>query len=677
MTMYTSAYPLTSPLPSSPAPRPAPEPWRFRPDVEGLRAVAILLVVGADAGVRGLHGGHVGVDVFFVISGYLLTAGLLQRLEDQRRISLRRYYAVRMIRLLPAVAVVLPVTLTAAWWWLPPTMLRSLGHDALAAALGFINYRPAGPSPVQHFWAVAVTEQVALAWPILVILASLIWLRGTASHRWTAVALGVLGIASFALCIGLGPSASPQSRAWEFAAGGLIAPAARRLVRLGVRPAVFLAFTGVVTIVLAAVFTGARTGAGWTTLWPVAGAALVVAAGCADPRRGIVRLLEKAPMRELGRLSYGWYLWHWPVLVIAPYALGRPLSPTGRLVPAALALLLASVSLVAVENRLRLVVREKLWFGPALTAVPVLAAVLALALPLPAVRAVPVAVAAPDSGLPGAARLRQLIADGAAASALPAVPRPSLGAAATDYPHDGDCLAPVGARSISYGIGMGCERRGFAGGATTVVLFGDSHAQSWYDALDVVAQQRKWRIVVLVKSNCGAPAGRIAATPDTGCDTWRDEAFLRIAELNPAMVVMSSLHHGLDPVGVDGDPDRAWAAGWLATVLRIKAIGARPVLIEDSPFPRSNVLTCLAAHPHAIQSCNPTRAAAVNTGRQRAIRTMAGANGVQVIDTTPWFCTATVCPAVVGSTLVYRDTNHITSSYSQLLGSVLGKELPG
>jgi peptidoglycan/LPS O-acetylase OafA/YrhL len=183
MTIYTSAYPITSPPPPKPAPRPAPEPWRFRPDVEGLRAVAILLVVGADVGVRGLRGGHVGVDVFFVISGYLLTASLLQRLEDQRRISLRRYYAVRMIRLLPAVAVVLPVTLTAAWWWLPPTMLRSLGHDALAAALGFIDFRPAGASPVQHFWAVAVTEQVALAWPILLILASLIWLRGAASRR--------------------------------------------------------------------------------------------------------------------------------------------------------------------------------------------------------------------------------------------------------------------------------------------------------------------------------------------------------------------------------------------------------------------------------------------------------------------------------------------------------------
>jgi peptidoglycan/LPS O-acetylase OafA/YrhL len=679
MTMYTSAYSVAAPPPPEPAPRPVPDPWRFRPEIEGLRAVAILLVVGADAGVAGLAGGHIGVDVFFVISGFLLTRGLLRQLEQQRRISLRRFYAARMLRLLPAVAVVVPVTLVAIWYWLPPAALRSFSLDALAAVLGFTNYRPAA-SPFQHFWAVSVTEQVALVWPVLLLLSSLIWLRGRAAWRLVAAAVAVLSVASFALSLWLGSGPALQSRLWEFGAGALLAAGVRRLVRTRVRFASFLVSSGVLVIVLAAVLGGPGGGT-LSALWPVAGAALVLIGGCADPQHGLARLLAKAPVQELGRLSYGWYLWHWPMLFLAPYVLGRQPSQSLRIALAGGALLLASVSLVAVENRIRRrsAVRETPWPGLAtgsgLVALAALAAVIGLYLPLPAVRPVVTAVSAPLAQL-DKVRLRQLITAGSALTALPPGLTPSVAGAATDYPHDGDCLTPGDEPSISYGIGMGCERRGFKDGARIVVLFGDSHAQSWYDALNVVAQQRKWRLVVYAKSDCGAPDGEVTA--DGGeCDRWRAEVFTRLAQLSPAMVIMSSLHHGLAPAGMTGDPDQAWAQGWLATVKQVKATGAKPVILEDNPFPRSNVLTCLTAHPRAVQDCDLRVPAAVNTGRQRAIRAMADANGVQVVDTTPWFCSATVCPAIVGGTPVYRDTNHITATYSAFLGPVLGKELIG
>jgi peptidoglycan/LPS O-acetylase OafA/YrhL len=707
MTTYMSRYSIASPQNLAPAAkqRAVPEPWRFRTDVEGLRAVAILLVVSYDAGVGVVRGGYVGVDVFFVISGFLITGQLFRELEKTGRISLRTFYARRMTRLLPAATVAVLATLAAAWHWLPPAALKAISWDALAAATSSMNYRLAvqgtdllsaqrDPSPLQHFWALAVVQQSYLIWPVLVIFGSLIWLRVRVSERFTRLVLIVVSAGSFVVYVWPARTELPwadfglPARAWELGAGALIALGVRRLVLVGPGFAAFLSWTGLTTIVLAALALSDRTAPGWATLLPVAGAALVIVGGCAAPPRGVIKILGKPLMQELGRLSYGWYLWHWPVLVIAPYALGHQPSALVKLALAAGALVPAFVSLVAVENRVRLnaAVRSRPWrglaLGSALTAFAAAVAVLTLFLPLPVVPGARTAAASViATGPSDPAQLQQLIAASSTATTLPAGLTPSLAVAATDYPRDGDCLAPIAAKSIAYSIGMGCERRGFVNGGATVVLFGDSHAQHWFDALNVVARQRKWRLVVFVKSNCGAALGRVTTddtkVPYIECDLWREEALTRMAQLHPALVVMSSLHRGVAPIGVAGDPDQAWAAAWLATVRRVRAFGAAPVIVEDNPFPRTNVLNCLSAHPQAIQACNLKPASAIDRGRQRAIAAMADTNGVQLIDTTPWFCSAAVCPAIIGGTLVYRDTNHITATYSKFLGGVLGKELTG
>jgi peptidoglycan/LPS O-acetylase OafA/YrhL len=702
MTTYMSRYSIASPQrqAADEKPRPVPEAWRFRTDVEGLRAVAILLVVGYDAGVGVVRGGYVGVDVFFVISGFLITGQLFRELEKTGRISLRTFYARRMTRMVPAAAAAVLVTLAAAWHWLPAAALRGTSWDALAAATYSMNYRLAGRgvdflgaqqdlSPLRHFWSLAVVAQFYLIWPILVLLGSLIWLRAGASGRSVRLILAVLSVGSFVLCVlPADTDLGLPARVWELGAGALIALGVRRLVLVGPAFAAFLSWAGLVTIAVAALALSDRSRPGWATLLPVAGAGLVIVGGCAAPRRGAIRLLGKPLMQEIGRLSYGWYLWHWPVLLIAPYVLGHQPSLLVKLALAAGALVPAFVSLVAVENRVRLnpAVRARPWrglaLGSALTAFAAAIAVLTLFLPLPVVPGARTAAASVvATGPSDPAQLQQLIAAGGTATTVPAGLTPSLAAAAIDYPRDGDCLAPVAAKSIAYNIGMGCERRGFVNGGKTVVLFGDSHAQHWFDALNVVARQRKWRLVVFVKSNCGAPLGRVTKEGTkvayTECDLWREEALTRMAELHPALVVMSALHRGAGPIGVAGDPDQAWAAAWLATVQRVRAIGAAPVIIEDNPFPRTNVLNCLSAHPQAVQGCNLKPATAVDRGRQRAIAAMAGTNGVQIVDSTPWFCSATVCPAIIAGIPVYRDTNHITATYSKFLGGVLGKELTG
>jgi len=689
MTTYMSRYSIASPPELAPVktPRPVPEPWRFRADVEGLRAVAILLVVGCDAGV--VRGGFAGVDIFLVISGFLITGQLYRQLDKTGRISLRTFYAARMTRLLPAATVTIVATLVAAWHWMPPAALRAVSLDALAAAAYAMNYRLAlqgqEPSPFQHFWSLAVTEQFYLFWPLVLILVSLVWLRRRPSGRCIAISLTTLTVASFALAVHQAQADLPlayfglSARIWELGVGALIGLGVRRLVLVNPGFAAFLSWTGLTAIALAALLFTGRTHPGWAMLLPVLGTGLVITGGCAVPSR----LLGSRLLQELGPLSYSWYLWHWPVLFLAPYVLGYQPSLLVRVALAVGSLVPAFVSLVAVESRVRLnpALRTRpgrqIAVGLSLTACTVAVAALTLFVPPGLLQSAGTVVAAPTAGTVDAGRLQQLIAAGATVTALPAGLTPSLAAAPIDYPRDGDCLAPVAVKSISYNIGQGCERRGFANGTKIVVLFGDSHAQHWFDALNVVAQQRKWRVVVFVKSNCGAPLGRVtkddAKTPYTECDQWREEALTRMAQLHPALVVMSSLQRSVGPIGVAGDPDKAWAAAWSATVRRIKAIGAAPVIIQDTPFPRTDVPDCLAAQ--AIQDCTRKPATAIDSERQQAIRDVAAADAVQVIDTTPWFCTATACPAVIADTLVYRDTNHLTATYSKLLGGVLGKEL--
>jgi peptidoglycan/LPS O-acetylase OafA/YrhL len=708
MTTYMSRYSIASPASLQPVatPRPVPEAWRFRPDIEGLRAIAILLVVSYHTGTVVARGGYVGVDVFFVISGFLITGQLYRELEKRGRVSLRAFYARRAIRLIPAAAVTVLATLGAAWHWLPPGTLRPMGWDALASGTYWMNVRLAvqgtdylgaqrDVSPLQHFWSLGVEEQFYLVWPVLLVLASLISLSNWASVRSIRLMLVLVTIGSFVLCVAEAGNGSPwayfglPARAWELGAGALVALGVRRLVLLNAGFAAFLSWTGLVLIALSALLLSSRSSPGWDLLPPVAGAALVIIGGCAGPAGGAIKLLGKGSLQGLGALSYGWYLWHWPILLVAPYVLGHQLSLPVKIALAAGALIPAYVSLVAIENRLRLTTtvrdrpRRGLAIGAGVTAFTAAVALLTLIIPLPVVAGDAADAAEPAAPvLTDPAELHQMIVAASVATVLPAELTPSLAAAPTDYPRDGDCLVPAAEKSISYSIGMGCERRGFVAGppAATVVLFGDSHAQHWYDALNVVAQQRKWRLVVFTKTNCDAALGEVARSatgkvPYTECDQWRDEALTRIAELRPGLVVMSGLSRGLNPLGQTGDADTNWAAAWSATVRRVESAGAEPVILQDNPFPRVNPLDCLAGHPQALRTCDLRTTEVVDRSRQRAIHRMALTNGALDIDTTPWFCTATVCPPVIDGIPVYRDTNHLTATYSKLLGGLLGKEL--
>ncbi|GGK89633.1 acyltransferase family protein [Mangrovihabitans endophyticus] len=663
----------------------------FRPDIEGLRAVAVLLVVLSHAGVGALAGGYVGVDVFFVISGFLITTLLAREVTTTGRISLSRFYARRAVRLLPASTLVLAVSLAASWVWLSPVRVAEHAGDALAAALYSVNIRlatggtdyfaDAAPSPFQHFWSLAVEEQFYLLWPLIIIVVC-----GLLRRRRAVLAgvLAMITVGSFALSVVALDRAAPwayfgpHSRAWELGVGALVALGAHRLARWRA-PA--LGWAGLAAVGAAAVVYDAGTPfPGAAALLPVAGAALVVAFPA-----GVTRLLSPAPVQFVGRLSYGWYLWHWPVLVIAPAALGVTAGPWFNLLLCAVALGLAWLTFHLVENPVRhrrpLIARPArgLVLGLSLSAAAAVLAVLAAQFP-PAVRAGGPAtdtaralIAAGDE----AAELRRLVVAGQDAAALPDNLTPALGGVAEDrtLPQTDGChlsfTATVPSSDCVYGR---------ADAAATVVLFGDSHALQWFPAMREIAVRRGWRLVVLTKSSC-SPAD-VTLDVDrlkrryTECTAWRTGALRRIRQVAPNLVVVaSSMAYRGVLAGHPADPDAVWTDGWRRTMSTLRDAAHRVAWIVDTPFLTQSPVDCLTAHTDHIGRCALPRATVLRDPPFRsAVAAEARRVGATVVDPIPWLCAAR-CPMVLGNALVYRDGNHLSTHLAGLLAPLLGDAL--
>jgi peptidoglycan/LPS O-acetylase OafA/YrhL len=343
----------------------------FRPDIEGLRGVAVLLVVLFHAGLVAVPGGFIGVDVFFIISGFLITGLLVREHERNGRIDLGAFYARRIRRLAPAAFLVLVTILPVSYLVLDPLTRGEVLLDGSAAALSVSNLRfaaeasdyfaPASaPSPVLHFWSLSVEEQFYLVWPALLIAGMLLGSRFRLRRGGAIVLVALVFVGSFAASLAL-TETSPgaafyllPTRAWELAAGALLAllPAvAVTRSRPAVAGAAVVGWLGLLAIAAAAIaLDGSVAYPGLAALLPAAGAVALIAGGRA--RVGPGRLLEAPPLRFLGRISYALYLWHWPLLVLGAAALG-PLTPAGAAGLVGLALLLATASTFLVEEPIR------------------------------------------------------------------------------------------------------------------------------------------------------------------------------------------------------------------------------------------------------------------------------------------------------------------------------------
>lgn len=685
---------LSAPAPSTTGRRPRGRraAGGFRPDIQGLRAVAVLLVVLYHAGVPGFSGGYVGVDVFFAISGFVITASLLREHATSGRISIARFVARRIRRLGPASALVLVVTLVVLAVSGYPAA-RSDAVDAIAAALHLSNYRFAIESvdylaadgllsPFQHYWSLAVEEQFYILFPS--VLAVALALGKRRGGRWTPRATAVVAL-GFVCSISLWFSAtttadqpalsyfSLHTRAWEFGLGALLAvltstTAATDATNRRIPPAVgaVLAWLGLGLVVTAGVtFDEATVFPGVAALVPVVGTVLLLSPTSLAPGSP-AGLLRHRTATWIGDVSYSFYLWHWPLVVIPPVLLtGEVEAPwpmtLGFMV---VALVLAWATTRLVEDRTKHVSLTPVrWFvvGIALSGVVVLVASLLMirvATASAGVVAEPVTVS-PADGPAWEAVLR----NATTTTDLPSNLTPALDEALNDWPGGGMADRTCHLNYVDTMNGESCIF-GDATSDRTVVLTGDSHAYQWLPALETAAASRGWRAVSWTKSLCPLADVEFYAEPlkrdYAECTRWREETLAEIVRMQPELVVLSQT----DVYDVPGD--REWGEATARSVRLLTEAGIPVLYLLDTPRTSIPVPSCLAANARDLQECAIARESLpVPERRSAVIETLPA--GVTVLDPLPVLCTDRSCPPVVGNALVYRDDDHLSATFSRQL----------
>lgn len=670
--------------------------------------MAVIAVVLYHAGIPGTAGGFIGVDVFFVISGFLITGLLWREVSTTKSVALGRFYGARARRLLPAAATVAVVTAVAAAAVLPPLQARSVFLDGIASALYVGNYRFAqqgtdylnaqAPSPFQHYWSLGVEEQFYLVWPVLIIGTAWIVGRirrdGVARARPYAVVLALVAAASLTAAVLWTRSSPPwaffslPTRAWELAVGGLVALSIAHWRRLPLLPAAIAGWGGLALIGLTCTQLGPATPyPGTAALLPVLGTALVIGGGCVTRSLGVGRLLCRPAMRAIGRVSYSWYLWHWPVLLLMPRLLGEAGLPA-RLAATAVSAGLAVITFHLVENpgrfaaALRRSAKASLVAAGIASVATASACVLLLTvIPVPVGHG-PAAAKATIMALPAAApqqtaveaALAQVRDAVAAAAGLRAVPS-NLDPPLAQAPADKAAVFVNGCVRSWRDIGQSECAAGDVGSATTVALIGDSHAAMWNPAFQQVAEQRHWRLETMAKVTCPIQDLPIDSPylgrEYTECEQWRTQVLARVAAEHPRLVVLDmSRRYGGDFGFVSYDP--AWIETLGRTVAQLRRTGATVLVLGPAPDPQSPVPTCLSGHLDDATACAPSRSVAVNDVGISAERAATTGNGGHYADITDLFCTSERCPMIVGNTLVFRDDNHVTTEYAQLLAPVLG-----
>jgi len=697
-------------------------------EIEGMRALAVTSVLLYHAGF-GLSGGYIGVDVFFVVSGFLITSLLQREFQSTGRISLSGFYARRARRLLPAATLVLITTVVLAQQMLNPVRAHQTAVDSLWSGGFLANFHFAQvgadylqstqpPSLVQHWWSLAVEEQFYVIWPGLLALTWFVWRRVTAAGLSICIAVTV---ASFAIGVYLtehNPSwgyFASWARAWELSLGGVCAFAwgHRRRIPWGA----VLGWLGMAAVV-ATIFVYDETTdfPGTAALVPVLGTVAVILS--IGARGGPGALLSLAPLQWIGARSYGIYLWHWPLLMLlhdrqdSPSALWRG----GTLV---VSVAIAALSFVLLENPIRHNAalarspRRSLAMGAATILIVLGAGVTVsratsditietgyIAPTIPPTTMAPTTVPASTLPMqttttlppvPWATRLQSkidtelqpLIVASAANELLPENITPGISAQAKDAPplwYDG-CLLGFS----QYAPGE-CNY-GDVASDFTVTIFGDSHVVQWFPGLVAAALTEHWRVHVEAKKICpavGVSVMRKDDEPYPSCDRWYGETLARIAASDTDLVIITQWRWKYDRN--DNGARRSmndgyWQAGLDNTVRTLTEAGKRVLLLGDAPMPFTQMDQCLAGSPQRITRCSVDPARVVNHAENELQRQVAAAHpGAMFYDPTSWFCTATMCPSVVGNMAVFLDTNHINNTYGTFLApylTLLVKEAAG
>lgn len=669
----------------------------FRADIQGMRAIAVAAVVLYHVWPTWLPGGYIGVDVFFVISGYLITGLLVRELERTGTISLRDFYARRIRRLLPASATTLFAVAVAAAIWMPVSDWRALSSELVASMfyvqnllmvvrqVDYLAY-DAAPSPLLHFWTLSVEEQFYIFWPLLMLaMAALASRKVWPLRRALWLSLSVVCLLSLGHSIHISfvdPAPGyflTTTRIWELGIGGLlailrpgfVAPLGRKM----------LAWAGLLAIIASAAFYSHRLPfPGYEALLPTLGAAAIIYASL-DRDEALGRWLSAVPMQYLGTISYSLYLWHWPVLVFYPMVTGRQAdSLQDGVVVVVASIAFAHLSHRFVEERYRHT-RPMEVFRPYVMAGALSAGVVLVSVAI---------------SMESANRTRNVFENLVGNTEYPGAMAIYRGSLAGHSAQEGDFVPAAGVATLDRGSAYDSEGRshciatvrseevtsceyGSPNAAYTIVVVGDSHAVHWLPALEAIADSADWHVKGLTKSNClftselvgNSSSGR--SRDYTECKVWGEKVLQGLLKERPDLVILShSARHVLNgrPAGKGEDRIARGIVGYTET---LRDAGIKVAAIRHTPWQGVNVPQCMARPGSSIEQCSTPESQAVHPGTIELAMMMDPS--IKAIDMLPYFCQAGVCPAVIGNVLVYRDRHHLTATYARSLAPILGQEV--
>lgn len=592
--------------------------------IQGLRALAALLVTLFHA--KWVSGGFIGVDIFYVISGFLITGLLIREIERTGTINFKEFYARRFKRLLPTSFFVLAITAVFSWLLIPATMRSSLGRDIIAAGLYVSNYLfawwqadyqnlDATPSPVIHYWSLAVEEQFYLLWPLLILLFFMV-----ATKLKKKIALTVLVAAVTALSFVFSiyqTETSPiwafyslPTRAWELGLGALLVllPPIKTKKLVGLLGFIFV-------IASAFIFNETTAFPGLNAVLPVLGTVMLIATINSWPPF-LNDVANSRLFQWLGEISYPLYLWHWPLLVLPSTYFARPLAVYERIIAIFATIVLADLTHRFIEEPFRkkkilptLVFKQ----SAAITLVSVLIGTTIIFTSSDRINV---------SGINGAVSLAQI-------KARPLVYEDGCHANYAETKSDACEYAKLDSQK-------------------TMVLYGDSHAAQWFPALAEIASRSGYKLVSLTKSAC--PSVDVVRS-DQGafkmsrCKKWREDSIQRIMKMKPDVLVMSSFQYFAQPRQFQ-DRDKWWDDGQRKLLAQVKTASPNLIYLTDTPHPARDIPACLTNN--SISECNKTE-------RSKNL----SISGFEVIDPNSWLCSRT-CPAVKDGVVAYRDASHIS-----------------
>ena len=670
-----------------------------RHEIQALRAVAVLAVIGYHFWPTRVPGGYLGVDIFFVISGYLITDHILRRRSEESAFSFGAFYRRRALRILPAATTVLLATLVGVVFISSRIEWSNFSTQIAASAvfvenwvLGFLQVDYLGsladPSPVQHYWSLSVEEQFYLVWPVLLILVVALGARLFPSPRARSVVL--FTVMSFVTVASLGYAAYLLSttpiagffntfgRGWEFSLGGLLAVARITRPHLPVARAQLRVVMSIAGWVLIGVALWWVTGSGdsmssdtqrasqtlTTTLVPILlatfGTLTVIAAGSPRDSTAWVRVFRNPVITFIAAVSFAAYLWHWPLLVFAEQLLeARPTTPV-LIGLVALTLLLAFLTTRFVENPLRRLSAPRVPNRQVFLAALVVTAVTVGGASVPWIASEAMSAKAREStSAPTPSGLcvgAQALDPSAHCAAGPyTVWQPNPLTLTEGYARTDDCLARTSESEETH-----CEF-GDPTSDFTVALVGDSHATMFFVPMSAIAQENGWRLVVITRGRC--PWAAPTAEDTTECAAFKNDLAAELATPGKydLIVTSSRAYASLTPEQI--------IAAW-TPVLKT---GTQIVTVRDNAHFAQGTRPCVLEHLDDPTVCVAPRTEAL--GFDPHVEAAHAVRGVGVIDLTQFYCDSQNCFMAVGGLVMYQDSGHLTEAYLTSLTPYVNRQL--